>query len=406
MKRVHATMQQFAIADGEIMMAGRPISALAADLGTPFYAYDSAVVTKTLDSLRQLLPQRLGIHYALKANPFPALVNFLSHHVDGFDVASAHELKLALASGMPPAAISLAGPGKTDALLQQAVSAGIRINVESTGELERIARLAPSSTSALISLRVNPDISVKAAGMRMGGGASPFGIDVEQVPQAIGLARSAGLTISGLHYYPGSQILHAETIVELQRHCLESALQLAAEHALDLRTLNLGGGFGIPYFPGEQHLDPAPIAAGLHALLARAQQAMPELSVHIELGRYLVGEAGLYVTRILDRKVSRGKTFLITDGGMNHHLAASGNLGQVLRRNYPVVIANRMIPDTRETVTIAGPLCTPLDVLAENVELPHARPGDLVAVYQSGAYGYSASPHGFLSHPLPQEILL
>ncbi|HWU85303.1 MAG TPA: pyridoxal-dependent decarboxylase, exosortase A system-associated, partial [Rhodocyclaceae bacterium] len=263
-----------------------------------------------------------------------------------------------------------------------------------------------AASSPLLSLRINPDLAVKGAGMRMGGGASPFGIDIEQAPQAIAAARALDLEISGFHFYPGSQILRAELIAELQHHCFARAVELAAAHDLQLRSLNLGGGFGIPYFPGDARLELAPIAATLSELQAQAQRDWPQLALHIELGRYLVGEAGLYLTRVVDRKVSRGKTFLITDGGMNHHLAASGNLGQVLRRNYPLALANRVDDNARETVTIAGPLCTPLDVLGENVELPVAAPGDLIAVFQSGAYGYSASPRDFLSHPWPEEILL
>ncbi len=173
-----------------------------------------------------------------------------------------------------------------------------------------------------------------------------------------------------------------------------------------MRFLNLGGGFGIPYFPGEQRLDLAPIGANLHAIVERARTDLPEASIVIELGRYLVGEAGIYVTRIIDRKVSRGQVFLVTDGGLNHHLSASGNFGQVIRKNYPVAIGNRMDSAEREIASVVGPLCTPLDLLADRMELPVAQVGDLVVVFQSGAYGASASPQAFLGHPPCVEVLV
>lgn len=398
-------MPQFPVVDGELQAGYTSVSTLAAQTGTPFYVYDSAIVLNTLRMLRAILPAGIGIHYALKANPYVPLVNYIAAHVDGLDVASVRELDIAIAAGMPPAAISMAGPGKNDVLLRHAIDAGIRINVESISELQRIANLAQGGSPQL-SLRINPDFEVKSAGMRMGGGASPFGIDAEQAPAALGEAKRLGLNVDGLHFYPGSQILRADVIVAMQQHCFDLALRLATTHALPLRSLNLGGGFGIPYFAGESRLDLTPIAACLTDLSAKATAQWPGITMHLELGRYLVGEAGLYVTRVVERKMSRGKTYLITDGGMNHHLAASGNLGQVLRKNYPLAVANRMDESTRETVSIAGPLCTPLDLLADNASLPAAQAGDLIAVYQSGAYGYSASPRDFLSHPAPAEILL
>lgn len=400
----HKTLDNFPVVDGVVCIAGQPLTALAERIGTPFFAYDSNLIAARMAALRAVLPASLGVHYALKANPMPALVNFMATQMNGMDVASVSEMQCALNAGMAPQAISLAGPGKTDDLLQAALAAGVRINVESAGELQRIARLH-SHAKARLSLRINPCLTVKSAGMRMGGGASPFGVDEEQVPEVLALARQLGLNIDGFHFYPGSQILNAKTLVELQAYCLALAMRLAADAGIRLRSLNLGGGFGIPYFPGDKPLDLAPVAAGLHDICRQAETRWPGIDVHIELGRYLVGEAGLYVSRIVDRKTSRGKTFLITDGGMHHHLAASGNLGQVLRKNYPVAIANRGNAPS-ETVSVAGPLCTPLDLLADNVELPVAQVGDLFIVYQSGAYGLTASPQGFLSQPAAKEVFL
>jgi diaminopimelate decarboxylase len=223
-------------------------------------------------------------------------------------------------------------------------------------------------------------------------------------------AAAAGLAFEGFHLFAGSQNLRAEAICEAQAKSYELALRLAALAAQPVRFLNLGGGFGIPYFPGEQRLDLAPIGANLANLVERAAREMPRARLVIELGRYFVGEAGVYVARIIDRKVSCGQVFLVTDGGLHHHLSASGNFGQVVRKNYPVTTSvggSGVRPAAgSEIVTAVGPLCTPLDLLADRMSLPNAGEGDFVVVFQSGAYGASASPQGFLGHPACIEALV
>jgi len=287
------------------------------------------------------------------------------------------------------------------------VAAGILVNVESFREIAPLAEAAAAlGVPARVAVRVNPDFELKSSGMKMGGGPKPFGVDAEQVPGLLAEIGRAGLAFEGFHLFAGSQNLKAEAIVEAQRKSFELALRLAAHAPAPVRTLNLGGGFGIPYFPGEQALDLTPIAAGLADIVAEAAQALPEARIVLELGRYLVGEAGVYVCRITDIKVSRGHTYLVTDGGLHHHLSASGNFGQVIRKNYPVAIGNRMgTPPAAEPVSVVGPLCTPLDVIADRMLLPAAQIGDLVAIFQSGAYGASASPQAFLGHPQVVEIL-
>jgi diaminopimelate decarboxylase len=242
--------------------------------------------------------------------------------------------------------------------------------------------------------------------MRMGGGAQQFGIDAEDAPDLIAMTRAAGVAIEGFHIFAGSQNLSAETIAEVQAKTLDLALRLADGLAEPLRYLNLGGGLGIPYFPNDKPLDLAPIGDNLAEVMARLAKAQPEARAVLELGRYIVGEAGLYVTRVLDRKMSRGEVFLVTDGGLHHHLAASGNFGQVIRRNFPVAIAGRLNETTLEKASVVGCLCTPLDLLADKASLPRAEIGDLVVIFQSGAYGLSASPTAFLGHPPPAEVLV
>jgi diaminopimelate decarboxylase len=404
----HAAMDQFAICEGELQVGGERLSVLAARVGqTPFYAYDRGALRARIAELREALPQAVRLHYAMKANPMPAVVGFMAPLVDGIDVASAGELKVALDAGADPREISFAGPGKRETELRQAVAARVLVNLESMREVGLLAAIAGElRLPARVAVRVNPDFELKGSGMKMGGGPKQFGVDVEAVPALLDAIARAGLAFEGFHLFAGSQNLRAESICEAQLKSYELALRLAALAPGPLRSLNLGGGFGIPYFAGERRLDLAPIADNLRGLVERARTELPEAALVVELGRYLVGEAGLYVTRVVDRKVSRGHTFLVTDGGLNHHLSASGNFGQVIRKNYPVTIGNRADAAQRELASVVGPLCTPLDLLADRMDLPVAQPGDLVVVFQSGAYGASASPQAFLGHAPCVEVLV
>jgi diaminopimelate decarboxylase len=401
-------MTQFPVVDDCLQVGGMPLTTLAEQVGrTPFYAYDRRVVSERVALLRRHFPREVKLHYAIKANPMPALVTFLAGVVDGLDVASAGELRIALASGASPQEISFAGPGKTPAELEQALRAGILVNLESANEMRALARLAGElQRPARVAVRVNPDFELKASGMRMGGGPKQFGVDAEQVSALLAELGRTGLAFEGFHIFSGSQNLSAAAICESQHKAFELAVELARHAPGPVKVLNIGGGLGIPYFPGEQPLDVAPIGENLRALAAEAKRALPGAALVIELGRYLVGEAGVYVCRVLDRKVSRGHVFLVTDGGLHHHLAASGNFGQVIRKNYPVVIGNRVRGARREIASVVGPLCTPLDLLADRMELAEAQAGDLVVVFQSGAYGLTASPTAFLGHPPPAEVLV
>jgi diaminopimelate decarboxylase len=405
---VHAPMSQWPLLDGELLAGGQPLSRLAARVGTtPFYLYDRTLLRQRVAELRAALPRAVKLHYAMKANPMPALVQFMAGLVDGIDVASGGELKVALDAGADPAEVSFAGPGKRDPELRQSVAAGVLVNVESMRELPVLARASQElGLPARVAVRVNPDFELKGSGMKMGGGPKQFGLDVELVPKALAFAAREGLAFEGFHLFAGSQNLRAESICEAQVESYELALRLAGYARAPVRFLNLGGGFGIPYFPGEQRLALEPIGANLASLVERAHLDLPEASIVIELGRYLVGEAGIYVTRVVDRKFSRGQVFLVCDGGLNHQLAASGNFGQVVRKNYPVTVGNRAGSAEREVASAVGPLCTPLDLLADRMELPVAQVGDLVVVFQSGAYGASASPQAFLGHPPCVEVLV
>ena len=403
----HATLPQWQIHDDCLVVGGQPLTRLAARVGsTPFYAYERRQLDARIELLRRHFPPDVKLHYAMKANPMPALVCHMAGRVDGLDVASGGELAVALDSGIDPREISFAGPGKSETEIGQAIAAGILLNVESPREIEIAARIARAlDLPARVALRVNPGFELKSSGMKMGGGPKQFGIDAESIPDLLREVSATGLSFEGFHIYSGSQNLSAQAICEAQRKSVELAVELSRSASAPARVLNIGGGFGIPYFPGERALDLEPIGKNLHELTTRVRQALPQARLVIELGRYLVGEAGIYVCRVIDRKLSRGQVFLVTDGGLHQHLAASGNFGQVIRKNYPVVIGNKVQGAAREVAYVVGPLCTPLDLLAERMELAEAHPGDLVVVFQSGAYGLTASPTAFLSHPAPKEIL-
>lgn len=408
MSSVHCAPGNFATQRGELIVGGMPLTRLAAEVGsTPFYAYDRAMLERRVARLREALPAGIHLHYAMKANPMPALVRQMARLVDGVDVASAGELRIAQDAGADLRNISFAGPGKTDSELAQALDAGVLVNVESFREIRLLALHGERrGRAARVAVRVNPDFELKSSGMKMGGGPKQFGIDTEQVPDALAQIARTGLAFEGFHIFSGSQNLRAEAICEAQNKAYALALRLAEHAPSPVRVLNLGGGFGIPYFPGEAPLDVDAVGANLATLAAQAQRELPEARLVVELGRYLVGEAGVYVCRVIDRKISRGQVFLVTDGGLHHHLAASGNFGQVIRKNYPVIIGNRADATELETASVVGPLCTPLDLLADRMPLAKAQEGDLVVVFQSGAYGYSASPLGFLGHPAPREVLV
>lgn len=401
-------MRQFPVVDDCLQIGGIPLTQLAARVGqTPFYAYDRRLLTERVALLRRMLPNAIELHYAIKANPLPAVVQHLAGLVDGLDIASLGELRVALDTGMDPTRISFAGPGKRPPELAAAIAAGIIINLESSRELETVARLdGEQGRRPRVAVRINPDFELKASGMKMGGGPKPFGVDAEQAPALLRRISELGLDFQGLHIFSGSQNLRAAAIVEAHDRTFELALRLAAEAPGPVRLLNIGGGFGIPYFPGDVPLDLEPIAANLDRWLPTIKERLPEARVVLELGRYLVGEAGIYVAGVIDRKISRGHIFLIANGGLHHHLAASGNFGQVVRKNYPVVVGNRVVGAEREVVTVVGPLCTPLDILADRMELAKADVGDLIVVFQSGAYGLTASPTAFLSHPACVEVLV
>ncbi|WP_448581681.1 pyridoxal-dependent decarboxylase, exosortase A system-associated [Thermaurantiacus sp.] len=392
--------------DGRLLIAGRPAEAWAEDAGdTPLFVYDMGLVRARIAAVRAAMPPALRIHYAVKANPMPELLRALAPLVDGFDVASAGELARATAAGMAAHAISFAGPGKRDRELVAAIGCGAVLSLESAGEAARAHAIAARlGRQATVLLRINPPFELRGAGMRMGGGARPFGVDAADAPAVLEYLADPVFDFMGFHVFAGSQNLDAEAIAEAQAATLDLVAGLAAAAPAPVRLVNLGGGLGVPYFPADRPLDLEAVGTALSQRLAARPAILGKSAFALELGRYLVAEAGVYLTRVIDRKHSAGKLFLVTDGGLHHQLAASGNFGTVIRRNYPLVNALRS-HGPFETANVVGCLCTPLDRLADAVTLPETAVGDLLALFMAGAYGRTASPEAFLGHPPPAEIL-
>ncbi len=406
-KPVGPIPQGYECLDGELAISGSKASALVSDHGSPLFVYSKRLLDLRMESLRNAMPDAVHIHYAMKANPYAPVLSHMVGLSDGIDIASGGELAMALKAGAKAEKISFAGPGKRDDELLAAIEAGVTINIESPSECDRA--LAIGSKAGLeprMAIRVNPDFDLKGSGMKMGGGAKPFGMDAELVAPTVRKIVEAGAHWRGFHIFAGSQALKADAIIETQAQTIALATRLAEEIGHGPEHVNLGGGFGIPYFPGDEPVDVDLIGDALEQQLADLPKILSKTQFALELGRFLVGEAGVYLTRIIDRKESRGEIFLVTDGGLHHQLAASGNFGTVIRRNYPAAIATRYDGPEEEVVSIVGCLCTPLDMLSDRAQLPVAQVGDIVAIFCAGAYGATASPANFLGQGPAKEILV
>jgi diaminopimelate decarboxylase len=401
----------FGSSAGELLVGGVPVGRLAAAHGTPLFAYDASVLDRKWALLREALPPEFAIAYSVKANPAARILRHFLAKGALLEVASAGELRRATESGCRPDRILFAGPGKTPAELELALREGIReIHAESALELSRIGEIARRlGMRARVAVRVNPGAEVQGGAMRMGGKPTPFGVDEEALDPVIdGILADPAIDLRGLHVYAGTQILDPVVLARQYRRALDIARRVVERIGHPLHTLDFGGGLGVPYFPGEAELDMAKLREELRALMAEVEgdSRLAGTTLLVEPGRYLVGEAGIYIASVLDVKVSRGKTFLVVDGGMNHHLAASGNLGQVIKRNFPVALVTRLEEPPAVTADVVGPLCTPLDTVARDLSVPGPAVGDLVGIFQSGAYALTASPVDFLSHPFPAEVFV
>jgi len=385
---------------------------IAQRFGTPCYVYFMEDIAARCEALRQVFAQRFKISYAVKANPNVGLLQRLRAHVDALDISSAGEMQRALRAGWQPQRLSFTGPGKRAQELVAAVTQGIgHIVVESVPEARTVSQIAGAcGTQQDILVRLAPRHIPRGFGLNMAGKPSQFGIDEEDLDGAFAALKTLpNLRIRGCHIYSGTQCLDADALVEHFEICCELFRQCVTRHALTPPVLVFGSGFGIPYYPGQEAFDLGHLAARVHPVLDVLLQddRLRHAVCMLETGRYLVGEAGIFVTRVIRIKVSRGTRIAICDGGMHHHLAACGHLGTVVHRNYRIFKVNASVDaDDTATYDLVGPLCTPIDTLGHAVELPALDEGDLIGLHCSGAYGLTASPMHFISHPPPKEIVV
>ena len=396
----------------EILRAGRLGGHLAEDLaaryGTPLYVYDLDVVSRQVAALRAVLPPSFELAYAVKANPALGIVAHLASLGLGADVASGGELATALRAGVPGEAIVVTGPGKRDDELRAAVAAGVRaVTVESPGELGRLEAIATAAgrrVPVLLRAAVAPDVRLERVRLVGDDGAGKFGMGAEDLLEAARFAvRSPHLEPIGLHAFGASNVLDAGALAEHVATTMRAARALALDAGFPLRLVDAGGGLGIAYEAHEESLDLRTYGRRL-AELAGAWSMDPvtrDTRLLLEPGRYLVGPAGAYLARVVDRKLVDGRVVVILDGGIHHVLrpALVGQEHRVRRLSGAGEGVGRFVP-----VTVAGPLCSGLDVLATEAMLTVPEPGDLIAVLDVGAYGFTEAMPFFLSHPVPAEV--
>jgi len=393
---------------GQLLIGNIPVEELIEEAGgTPLFVYDNNIVGAQLARLRAAMPDGLAVYYSVSANPYEPLLNFLGRYVDGFRVVSKGELdrlKRAELAGIP---MTFAGPGKRDEELEAGVAAGATISVESEGDARRAILAAERvGIRPKMAVRVNPPFKIEGGRVTMGDFPSPFGVDADRAPSLVRGLIEAGVDWRGVHMFAGAQCLDDSALTEAHRAIVTSAGEIAAKLDLPIPELNLGGGFDVPCFEGEQPLDVYRMAEALHETLRGGPDLLATTRLSLELGRWLVAEAGVYLTRILDRTESCGETFLTTDGGGHHMLRATGCLLERGHGNFPIAVANRFDAERDEQVTVAGCLATPNDVFGDEVMLPHAEPGDLIAMFLAGAYGLTASPQAWESRPPAREMLV
>ncbi|MFI6027229.1 type III PLP-dependent enzyme [Amycolatopsis magusensis] len=392
----------------EFEVGGIGITELAERYGTPAFVYDGNELGSRLDGLRARLHPELEIFFSLKSNPNVSICALLHAHGARAEVSSMAELLTARRAGVAPENIIFLGPGKSRAELAACLDEGIYTVVcESFGELSTLDELAAEKGIVVpVSLRVNPSFAVKGSGLTMGGKPRQFGIDEEQLFAAAGLAeRHPHVRLMGVQVYMGTRILSEDPIVENTRRIFDLAERLSAHLGFPLEMVDIGGGLGIAYFDGERDLDLDVLAAGLNPVLADFAGRHPATRLVMELGRFLTAVSGTYVVRVRYVKTSLGQNFAVTDGGTNHHMAAVG-IGSYVKRDFPMRLLNRYDEPAEQSWHVTGPLCTPNDVLGKKIALPPVRPGDLLGVFRSGAYGPTASPVLFLSHGYPAEVLV
>ena len=394
--------------DGQLMIGGHSVEALVEEAGgTPLFAYDNNIIGGQIARLRAAMPDGLALYYSVSANPWEELLQFLGRYVDGFRVVSRGELEHLKRAGLAGIPMTFAGPGKRDDELEAGIAAGATISVESEREAGRVILAGERlGIQPKIAVRVNPPFAIENGKVAMGPRPSPFGVDPDQAPSIVRGLIEADIDWRGLHFFAAAQCLDDGALIDAHKAMVICAGEIADSLDMPVPELNLGGGFDIPCFDGDQPLDVYRMARALHETLTEGPELLATTRISLELGRWLVGESGVYLTRILDRTESCGKTFVTCDGGGHHLLRATGCLLERSRGNFPIAVATRYGEAPEEEVTVTGCLATPFDVFGDEVMMPRAEPGDLIAIFNAGAYALTASPQSWESRPPAREILV
>ncbi|MEW9700455.1 type III PLP-dependent enzyme [Paenibacillus sp. SI8] len=379
---------------------------IASAHGTPAYVYDGNRIANQFELLKSCLPSSFDIFFSVKSNPLLGICELFKKLGSCIEVASSGELFMALQAGFHPQDIIFTSPGKTNEDLTYAIESGIySINIESIEEARVINQIALQHGRVVpISVRINPSFNINGAGLKMTGVSTQFGIDQSLLEEAFDVIQNLPCVhVRGIHIFSGSQMLDADHIVQTVDEVMKLAVQLMETYECRFDFVDIGGGFGIPYFKGETELAVDQLRSGLAAVWERYRSPLAGARIGVESGRFLLAESGVFITKVLYTKESKGVKYIVCDGGSNQH-ASTAFLGRYVRNNFPMHLSGKQ--GELEEVNVVGSLCTPTDVLGQKVMLPKAEIGDLLVIEKSGAYGLTHSPVLFLSHALPPEILL
>ncbi|MCK5719629.1 MAG: diaminopimelate decarboxylase [Thiomargarita sp.] len=399
-------MKYFETKNNTLIIGQVDILTLVKQYGTPLYVYDLEIIKQQYQALKTAIPESVNIFYAIKANPNPSICQFMHSLGMGAEVASAGELYVALKTGFAGKSIIYNGPGKTDEDIEYAIQNKVHIiNIESLDELHRLNTIAEQQQRLVkICVRINPILSITQAKMQTGGGSQKLGVDEEQIETIIKTAVQLDwIRLLGIHIYIGSQILDEKLLLKSIENTLFIAKRLANEFDLPMRCINFGGGLGVPYEDSEPKFNVKQFGKGLAYVIEKVAQLfdLSKTQFILEPGRFLVSDAGIFLTKVINVKHSREKQYAIIDGGINHAF-----LPIRMNKKYATVIANKMDLPANHSITVGGPLCTSMDVFSNEVQLPEVEAGDIIGIFNSGAYGFSASLLYFLSAPMPAEVII
>ena len=383
------------------------ISEIIQKYETPLYYYDGDKIEANTVLLKGSLIQGSTLYFSMKANPLLGLCRIMNDLGCGIEVASKGELFVALEAGVNPDRIIFTGPGKTYEELKYAVKKHIHIiNIESLEEVKMINDIAEKQDCCVnVAIRVNPKESKMNAKIKMSGVSSQFGIEESSIDEDVidFIKNLSNIKLVGIQVYMGTQILDAEDIIANTEYIIQLGIGLSQKYNFDLKYLNLGGGFGVPYFNNDEPLQMDKLKDGMIRIKEKYKTKLDNAEIVFESGRFILADAGKFITKVLYKKESKGKKYIVCDGGSNFH-AASAFLGRIIRNNYPMY----SIPDSedKEEITVTGPLCTPTDVIGQSVEInKYIEEGDFIVIDKAGAYGITYSPYAFLGHRRPIEIM-